>query len=115
MTEFEKSVIERLDALTRAVESLRADFSISQITFFENLPPGAIVGLDYVAYKFGCTEAAARRGRFGTDKIRKLRKKPIAYVKRDVDVVWLNLSKSVSEVAAEIRYKTKKIRGEKKP
>lgn len=108
MTVFEKTILERLDALTKAVESLRSDFTISQITYFENLPPTAVVGADYVAYRFGINQSAVVRGRFDTDKIPRARNKPLAFIKRNVDAVWNNLNKPVSEAAAEYRHKANK-------
>ncbi len=107
MTEFESKILSELADLRKLVEGLRLEFSISQISYFENLPPGAVVGVDYVSYRFGCSENAVIRGRFETDKIPKLRNKPIAFLKRNVDAVWLNLNKSSSEKAAEIRHKAK--------
>ncbi len=113
MSEFEKRVLSELADLRRIVESLRSDFSISQITYFENLPAAAVVGMDYVAFRFGCSESAVVRGRFETDRIPRLREKPIAFIKRDVDAVWLNLNQSVTEKAAQMRHETKN-RTEKK-
>ncbi len=107
MSEFEQKILAELADLRRVVESLRSDYSISQITFFESLVPAAVVGTDYVAFRFSCSESAVVRGRFETDKIARLRDKPLAFVKRDVDAVWLNLNQSVTEKAARIRYKTK--------
>jgi len=107
MTEFELTVLAELTDLRKMVESLKCDFSIGQITYFENLPPAAVVGVDYVAYRFSCSESAVIRGRFETDKIPRLRDKPIAFIKRNVDAVWLNLNRSVSEKAAKYRHDTK--------
>ena len=108
MTDFEKTILERLDTLTKAVESLRSDFTISQITFFENLPPTAVVGADYVAYRFGISQSAVVRGRFDTNKIPRVRNKPIAFIKRNVDAVWHELNKPISEIAANYRHRANK-------
>jgi hypothetical protein len=108
MTDFERKILDELASLRAAVESLRSEFSISQITYFENLPPAAVVGADYVAYRFGCSESAVIRGRFETDKIPRLRNKPLAFVKRNVDAVWQNLNQSSSEKAAKYRHNKKK-------
>lgn len=105
MTEFEKRVLDELADLRRMVESLKSQYSLSQITYFENLPASAAVGADYVAYRFGISEPAVVRGRFETNRIPKLRNKPVTYIKRDVDAVWLNLNKPISEAAAEYRHK----------
>jgi hypothetical protein len=113
MTEFERQVLEKLTALESAVNSLRSEFTIAQLTYFENLPAHAVVGTDYVSYRFGCSQDAVVRGRFETDKIPRLRSKPIAFIKRNVDAVWMNLNKPVKEEAAEIRYKTDKRRKNK--
>ncbi len=107
MTEFEREILTELIDLRKAVESLKSDFTLSQITYFENLPPAAVVGTDYVAYRFGCSESAVVRGRFETNKIPRLRDKPIAFIKRDVDAIWQNLNKSVPEKAARYRHDTK--------
>ncbi len=107
MTEFELKVLSELIDLRKTVESLKSDFSIGQITYFENLQPAAVVGVDYVAYRFGCSQSAVVRGRFETDKIRRLRNKPIAFIKRNVDAVWHNLNQTNSEKAAKLRHDTK--------
>lgn len=111
MTEFERQILDRLIALESAVNSLRSEFTISQITFFENLSPFAIVGADYVSYRFGCSQDAVIRGRFETDRIPKIRKKPIGFRKSDVDAVWQNLNVSTSDKAAELRHKANKKNG----
>ena len=114
MTEFEQKVLAELASLRQMVESLRSDFTISQITYFENLPPAAVVGVDYVAYKFNVSESAVVRGRFDTDRIRRLRQKPLAFIKREVDQIFMEITKPSSEVAAEYRHKiNQKIRGKK--
>ena len=106
MSEFEQILLE-LAELRQIVESLRSDYSIAQITFFESLTPAAVVGVDYVAFRFHCSESAVVRGRFDTDKIPRLREKPIAFIKRNVDAVWLNLNQPVHEKAAKYRHDTK--------
>jgi hypothetical protein len=107
MTDFERRVLQELADLRKTVESLKSDYSISQITYFENLTPAAVVGTDYVAYRFGCNESAVIRGRFETDKIPRIRNKPIAFIKRNVDAVWEDLNKSIPEKAAKYRYNSK--------
>jgi hypothetical protein len=108
MTEFEQKVLHELADLRKTVERLCSDFTINQITYFENLPAAAVVGTDYVSYRFGCSEDAVIRGRFETDKIPRLRNKPLAFIKRNVDAIWQNLNKPISEVAAEYRHKINK-------
>ena len=109
---FEQRVLKELADLRRIVEALRTDYSFAQITYFENLSPAAVVGVDYVAFRFGCSESAVVRGRFETDKIPKLRNKPLAFIKRNVDSVWLNLNQTTQEKATKYRHNAnKKIRG----
>lgn len=108
MTDFEQKILSELADLKKAVEGLKSDFTLNQITYFENLPAAAVVGTDYVAYRFGCNEAAVVRGRFETDKIPRLRNKPVAFIKRNVDTIWQNLNKPISVVAAEYRHKSNK-------
>jgi len=107
MTDFEYKVLAELMLLRQMVEGLRTDYSIARIVYFENLPPAAVVGTDYVAFRFGCSESAVIRGRFETNQIPRLREKPVAFVKRDVDAIWLNLSKSVPDKAAKYRHDIK--------
>lgn len=94
MTDVEQKILSELAAvlsefadLRRLVEGLRSDYSLAQLTYFENLPPAAVVGTDYVAFRFGCSEAAVVRGRFEINRIPRLRDKPIAFIKRNVDGV----------------------------
>lgn len=110
MTEFEQKVLSEIADLRKLVESLRSDYSIAQMTFFENLPSAAVVGTDYVAFRFGCSETAVVRGRFETNRIPRLRDKPIAFIKRNVDVVWLNLNQPIQEKAAKYRHNIKQKR-----
>ncbi len=103
MTEFEIKLLGEIENLKQTVESIRSDFTISQITYFENLSTMAVVGVDYISYRFGCSENAVVRGRFETYKIPRLRKKPLAFIKSDVDAVWMSLNKPTSEIAAKLR------------
>lgn len=91
--------------IKRLFENFKPEHPLNQVTYYENLPPTAIVGKDYVAYRFNCSEAAVVRGRFDTNQIPRLRNKPIAFIKRNVDAVLQNLHKSPAEKAAEIRRK----------
>ncbi len=106
MTDFEQRILTELTDLRKMVEGLKSDYSIAQITYFENLPPAAIVGTDYVAFRFNCSESAVVRGRFETNRIPRLREKPVAFIKRNVDAVWLNLNQPISEKAAKYRHDT---------
>ena len=107
MTDFEQQVLSEIADLRKLVESLKSDYSLARITYFENLSPAAVVGTDYVAFRFGCSEAAVIRGRFETGRIPRLRDKPVAFIKRNVDAVWLNLNQPISEKAAKYRHDTK--------
>ena len=116
MTEFEQKLLDEIADLKQSVARLQSEYSISQITYFENLAPAAIVGPDYVAYRFGCSETAVIRGRFETHRIPRVRKKPVAFTKREVDAVWQNLSRTASEKAAVYRHQLHQLRssGDKK-
>lgn len=92
-----------IENLKQTVEAIRSDFTISQITYFENLPPMAVVGADYVSYRFMCSENAVVRGRFETYRIPRLRKKPLAFLKSDVDAIWMTLNRTITEKAAKLR------------
>jgi uncharacterized protein with von Willebrand factor type A (vWA) domain len=107
MTEFEQRVLKELRELNRKFESLKSDFTLSQITVFENLAQDAVVGTDYVAYRFGCRESAVVRGRFETDKIPRFRDKPVKFIKRTVDAVFNEINESVEEKAARYRHNAK--------
>lgn len=109
MTEFEAKILSELTELRTEVSALRSEFSISKLTYFESLNPSAIVGTDYVAYRFNCSESAVIRGRFETDKIPRIRQKPIAFRKRDVDAVWMNINRTAAEKAAGIRNRQNKV------
>ncbi len=108
MTEFEIRILSELTELRQAVTALRSEFSIAQITYFENLDSAAVVGVDYVAFRFNCSSSAVTRGRFETDQIPRIRNKPLAFRKRDVDAVWRNLNTTVEEKAAKIRHEKKR-------
>jgi len=97
--------------LCQTVERLCANTSLAQLTYYENLPPSAVVGPDYVCFRFNCSESAVTRGRFETDKIPRLRDKPLAWIKRDVDAVWHNLNQACVDKAAKIRHDMKNSKG----
>ncbi len=107
MTSFEQKILLELADLKKMVERLEFNYSFAQTTYFENLPAAAIVGVDYVGFRFNCSEPAVVRGRFGTNKIPRLRDKPIAFIKRDVDEIWQNLHQPIQEKAAKYRHDTK--------
>lgn len=106
MTELQM-ILEELNEIKKLCANLAEALALSRTTYFENLPPGAVVGREYVAYRFDCIEDAVVRGRFGTDKIRRVRNSPVKFIKREVDAVWQNLNQPVAEKAAKYRHKAK--------
>jgi len=107
MTEFE-AILERLEYLENEVLRLAAKNSEADTANeFERLPATATVGKEYVAYRFGCSLEAVRRGRAGTNRLRAklITTKPMRWIKRDVDEVFREWSKSATEKAlGEISY-----------
>lgn len=110
MSELERTILERLKNLELEVERLKSEKKPEDLTYFESLPPTATVGKDYVAYRFGCSERAVMRGEAGTHRIRRVSRKPLKFIKREVDAVWREQTKSVGEKAAEIRAEGRQIR-----
>lgn len=108
MTDFEQKLIEEIQSLRAEMSAMRSEFALSKITYFENLPIDAVVGCDYVAYRFGTSETAVRRGRFNTGAIPRLREKPIAFLKRNVDAVFQEKTRPPKEKAAKLRHNAKR-------
>lgn len=104
MSEFERTILERLAHLENEVKQLKSVKSIEAVEF-ERLPDSATVGKDYVAYRFLCSEEAVMRGRAGTHllKNKRVSDKPLKFVKRDVDAAWREYTKPVPEKAAQMR------------
>lgn len=104
MTEFEKTILERISYLESEVTRLKSEKSAAAdiATQFERLPENATVGKDYVSFRFGCSEVAVMRGRAGTHLLRTKRvsAKPLKFIKRDVDAAWKKYSKPETEAAA---------------
>lgn len=101
MTELDQ-IKSRLAALEEEVIFLRvANKAVS---------PDAIVGAEYVAALINCYPDSVVRGRFGTDELRRVREKPVGFVKKEVDAWHKENIKTVSEKAAENRRKTKLIK-----
>ena len=69
------------------------------------LPADAIVGANYVAKLFDCSPEAVVRGHFGTNQIPRVRERPVGFRKSDVHKVLKELTKPVSQKAAEARAK----------
>lgn len=107
MTEFEEKILERLGFIEEELKRLKTD---KPAQAFDDLPPGAVVGKDYVAWRFGITERAVQRGENGTNKIHRVSNKPMKFIKREVDKVWAEMTKPVKQKAAEIRQNTKQRR-----
>lgn len=107
MTAFEETILERLSFLEEEVMRLKTGKPAGG---FEDLPDSSVVGKDYVAYRFGITERAVQRGKGGTDKIRRVSNKPMKFIKREVDAVWSEKTKTPKQKAAELRKKATKRR-----
>ncbi len=93
--ETEKLLLERLAALESEVAELKAD------NRFAGLSPNSIVGKDYVAQLFGCSETAVLRGRCGTQGLKPVRFKPLGYLKSQVDRWHREYTKSARDIASE--------------
>jgi hypothetical protein len=75
------------------------------------IPSGeAIVGAEYVALLIGCSDESVVRGRFGTDRLRRVREKPVGFVKREVDAWHKQNITPKAEKAAEARRTAKLIK-----
>lgn len=107
MTDFEETILERLNFLEREVAQLKTANPAGE---FDALPDESVVGKDYVAYRFGITERAVLRGEGGTHRIRRVSKKPLKFIKSEVDKAWREKTKTPKEKAAALREKTKKRR-----
>ena len=104
----EQEILQELKNIREELAAMREHYDIARITFYENIAPNAIVGVDYAAYRFGCSESAVVRGRFDTDKIPRFRQKPLKFKKSDVDATFKQLTRPTAERAAEFRHKAKK-------
>lgn len=88
--------------LEAQVEALKSGTTAAEeAVLFERLPRDAPVGKDYVAYRFGCTMRAVVRGEAGTGAIRRISKKPLKFIKREVDEAWRKHTKTPKEKAAD--------------
>ena len=104
MTELDH-IKSRLAALEEEVRFLRA---ARQIPADE-----AIVGAEYVALLINCAPEAVVRGRFGTDRIRRVRERPVGFVKKEVDEWHRRQIKPASEKAALERRRARLVRRKK--
>lgn len=103
MSEFEQKILDRLTTLETEVERLKSEkLAANKALEFERLPDSATVGKDYVAYRFKCSEERVMRGKSGTGKIPRLSKRPLKFLKKDVDDVWGEYSKTPKEKAAAL-------------
>lgn len=75
-----------------------------------HLPDDAIVGADYVARLFGCSEAAVVRKRFGTGNIPRCRLKPLGFRKGDAHRVLREKNRPLAAQMAELRASAKERR-----
>lgn len=78
---------------------------LEQLVILTRLPGEAIVGADYVASLFNCSTNAVVRGRFDTDKIPRVRERPVGFRKMDVHRVLREVTKPVAEKANGFRSK----------
>lgn len=102
MSDFEQ-ILERLARLETEVQDLKTEKSAAEKAVdFERLPARATVGKDYVAYRFGCSENSVLRGQAGTHLVRRVSRKPLKFIKSEVDSAWREYVKSPAEIAAEL-------------
>lgn len=109
MTELEETILKRLDFLEREFARLKTG-GANLGSEFEALPDSSVVGKDYVAFRFGITERAVLRGEAGTHRIRRVSKKPLKFVKSEVDAVWRQKTKAPKKKAADLRENASKRR-----
>lgn len=107
-----RTILERIESLESEVKRLKSEKSADAANEFERLPATATVGKNYVAYRFLCSEEAVVRGRAGTHCLRtkQVSKKPLKWIKRDVDAAWREHTKPADERAAEERAKAKPVK-----
>lgn len=109
MTEFEQTLLKRIESLEKEVKRLKS-VQPAQIEYFENLPLDAVVGKEYVAWRFGCSLRAVQRGEQGTGSIRRVSNKPLKFIKREVDAAFNRKNKPVKVLAAEFAAAGKPVR-----
>lgn len=108
MTEFERTIWDELTRLKREVELLKAGaWSADKAIEFDRLPRDATVGVEYIAWRFGCSINQVKRHEAGTYMIKLKSRKPIKAEKFEVDKAWREYKQPTSEKAAEIRAKAK--------
>jgi len=115
MTDFELKLLARIENLEVEVKRLKSEkksklFTPEEIAYFEALPPNATVTKDYVAFKFGCSERAVQRGEAGTHKIPRVSRKPLKFIKREVDAAWREYRRTAKDKAAQERAKAKPVK-----
>lgn len=107
--EISQMILNELAALRGEVRELRR-IQQSERHPFELLPDSAVVGKDYVAWKFGCSVRAVRCGEKGTKEIRRVSNRPLKFIKREVDAAFNKIKgKTAKEIARELRQKAKPI------
>lgn len=93
-------VTEQLQRMQKQIESLETEVRV--LKSFGSVPDTRTVGADYVAQLFGISEQSVVRGRFDTDKLRRVRTKPVGFVKSEVDRLHRELfGKTKTERALE--------------
>jgi hypothetical protein len=94
------NVTEQLQKMQKQIESLATEVRV--LKAFGHVPETRTVGADYVAHLFGISEQSVVRGRFDTDKLRRVRTKPVGFVKSEVDAIHRELfGKTKTERALE--------------
>lgn len=110
MKDFEAALLKRIESLEREVKRLKSvkskEISPEEALEFERLPDSATVGKRYVAYRFKTSEERVMRGESGTGNIRRVCKRPLKFIKKEVDDAWREYSKTPQEKAAELIEKT---------
>lgn len=102
MTDFEQIILDRVAKLENEVEQLKSEKSLADKALeFERLPASATVGKDYVAYRFRTSEERVMRGEAGTGKIPRVSRRPMKFIKKEVDEVWREYTKTPKEKALE--------------
>lgn len=114
MTEI-KEILARLEKVESELKRLKSEkaFSPDDIARFEKLPPTALVGKDYVAWRFKCTEYAVVRKQSGTKGLRRVSKKPLKFVKREVDEAFARMTKPAKVLAAKFSAEGKEVKRRK--
>lgn len=111
--EISQLILHELAALRGEVRELRR-MQASERHPFELLPDSAVVGKDYVAWRFGISERAVRCGEKGTKEIRRVSNRPLKFIKRDVDAAFDKTKNAARDAAYKLRQNAKPIQRRRK-